>query len=473
MNKRRCWRLLAAAACLCVLLAGCGGDETSSPSSAKPTSSADRAQRVRFSASDDYFYNPLMGFVGEADYPVSVGENTLVYIDVLWKDWEPEEGQFAIEALEEANHIADWREQGKHAVIRFLCDKPSRERHMDIPQWLYDKTGDGVFYDYSSKQGYSPDYENPVLIEAHAKAIAALGEHLGQDTFVSYVELGSLGHWGEWHVQYEEGIPRIPKADVREQYVIPYLEAFPRAKMLMRRPFITAKVHGFGLYDDTAAHPESTEEWLDWIANGGDYRQAEEENALAPMADAWKTAPIGGEFNSDLTMEEMLDSGLSQTLSLIRRSHTTFLGPKIPNDRSEEDGAAYPKSIEAILRTMGYRLRVAEAAYTPPKDGKEGSLELIWANDGIAPLYWDWPVSLYFLDSEENVLQTLPVDVAVSTVLPGETVASRTAIPESALEDAAAIAVGIEDPLTGRPAVRLTMEADQAGERLSVLYRLS
>ena len=66
-----------------------------------------------------------------------------------------------------------------------------------FPRWLYDKTGgNGAYYSYSGKQGYSPDYADPVLIEAHRKAIAALGEHFGQDTFVGYVELGSLGHWG-------------------------------------------------------------------------------------------------------------------------------------------------------------------------------------------------------------------------------------------------------------------------------------
>ena len=34
----------------------------------------------------------------------------------------------------------------------------------------------------------------------------ALGEHYGKSDLVSYVELGSLGHWGEWHVAYYIGI---------------------------------------------------------------------------------------------------------------------------------------------------------------------------------------------------------------------------------------------------------------------------
>lgn len=27
-----------------------------------------------------------------------------------------------------------------------------------------------------------------------------MGERWGSDSLISYIELGSLGHWGEWHV---------------------------------------------------------------------------------------------------------------------------------------------------------------------------------------------------------------------------------------------------------------------------------
>ncbi len=83
-----------------------------------------------------------------------------------------------------------------------------REPHRDIPDWLYEKTKDGKDYDISYGKGYSPNYANRVFTEAHAKAVAALGKRFGQDTFFSYVELGSLGHWGEWHIKTGEGLVR-------------------------------------------------------------------------------------------------------------------------------------------------------------------------------------------------------------------------------------------------------------------------
>lgn len=426
-----------------------------------------QAKVQQYEQRNEPLYNPLMGFAAEADYKEAVGENTLVYLEVLWTEIEPSQGVYDFSALEEQNYLAQWRKEGKHVVLRFICDKPSDTPHMDIPQWLYDQTGDGTHYAYDdTHKGYSPDYANPVFIEAHAKAIEALGAHFGHDTFVSFVELGSLGHWGEWHVNYEAGIVPMPKEAVREQYVTPYFSAFPNAKFLMRRPFHTAVKNGFGLYDDTAGNPEATALWLDWIQNGGGYAQAGEEDALAPMPDAWKTAPIGGEFNSDLSMREMLTSGLDTTLSLLKQSHTTFLGPKFPNGRGEENGEGCEDGIEAVRKTLGYRLWVSTAEYLSPKDSGQYTVSLTWNNSGTAPMYWDWGVYLYFYDAGQKLLGKIPVNINLTELLPGEEIQSVTTLEVGQFKDAAYICVGIEDPMTSKPAVNLAMETSEINKTM-------
>ena len=140
MNKRRL-SALTAAALLVGLLTGCGSYPAEAP--LQPDS-----EIREYTASDAVLYNPLMGFAPEADYEEAVGEHTLVYLEVLWKEIEPEEGVYDFTSLEERNLLSRWREEGKYVVLRFICDKPSEEVHMDIPQWLYDKTGDGTFYAY-------------------------------------------------------------------------------------------------------------------------------------------------------------------------------------------------------------------------------------------------------------------------------------------------------------------------------------
>jgi hypothetical protein len=68
------------------------------------------------------------------------------------------------------------------------------------------------------------------------------------------------GPLGEWHVKESAVLKncRLPMAPFLHS---PYLDAFPNAKLLMRRPFAPAAEYGMGLYNDMTGNPESTATW--------------------------------------------------------------------------------------------------------------------------------------------------------------------------------------------------------------------
>lgn len=408
-----------------------------------------------YKESQTTFGNPLMGYARNAWYNDVSEDISLLYVDITWAELEPEEGVYAWEAIEEKNQFARWKKEGKHLVLRFVCDIPGNTEHMDIPEWLYEKSGKaGKWYDGEYGKGFAPDYENSTIISCHEQAVKALGARFGQDGLISYIELGSLGHWGEWHVNYGEGIQRIPGEEIREKYILPWVEAFPDAMILMRRPFAAAKKYGFGLYNDMTGHPQGTHSWFDWINNGGDYDQTGEKNAIVSMRDFWKTAPSGGEFTSSLSMEEMMDTNLSETVELIREAHTTFLGPKIP----DED---YADEYKEVLKNMGYRLWISKAEIKSTRNSSH--LELTWENSGVAPLYKDWPVYVYIEDDTGKLVEKRKIPMEISSVLPGEkkvtSIMLETDRLNSLLEKGYRLAVGIEDPMTETLSVRFAMEA--------------
>ena len=400
------------------------------------------------------FGNPLMGYARNAWYDKVSEDISLLYMDITWAELEPEEGVYDWEAIEKKNQLARWKSEGKHLVLRFVCDIPGQEEHMDIPEWLYEKSGKaGQWYAGGYGKGFAPDYNNPTIISCHEQAVKALGEHFGQDGLISYVELGSLGHWGEWHVNYSEGIQRIPREAVREKYILPWTEAFPDAMILMRRPFASAEKYGFGLYNDMTGQPEATQSWFDWINNGGKYDQTGEKNVIVPMKNFWKTAPSGGEFTSSLSMEEMLDTNLSGTVEMIREAHTTFLGPKIPDEN-------YVDGYKEVLKNMGYRLWISMAEL---KNTAKGSrLKLTWENSGVAPMYKEWPVYVYIEDESGKLVEKSRISIKISSLLPGEKATTLTALEterlNSLLEKGYRLSVGIEDPMTELPCVRFAME---------------
>lgn len=409
----------------------------------------------QYKESQAAFGNPLMGYAPSAWYNEVSEDISLLYMDITWAELEPEEGVYNWASIDEENQISRWRKEGKHLVFRFVCDIPGEEAHMDIPEWLYEKSGKaGKWYDGEYGKGFAPDYNNPTIISCHEQAVKALGEHFGQDGLISYVELGSLGHWGEWHVNYSEGIQRIPREAVREKYILPWTEAFPDARILMRRPFASAEKYGFGLYNDMTGQPEATQSWFDWINNGGKYDQTGEKNVIVPMKDFWKTAPSGGEFTSSLSMEEMLDTNLSGTVEMIREAHTTFLGPKIPDEN-------YVDGYKEVLKNMGYRLWVSMAEL---KNTAKGSrLKLTWENSGAAPMYKEWPVYVYIEDESGKLVEKSRISIKISSLLPGEKEVTLTALEterlNSLLEKGYRLSVGIEDPMTEFPCVRFAMEA--------------
>ncbi len=407
-----------------------------------------------YERTEEVFGNPLMGYAPCAWNTTVSDDVSLLYMDITWAELEPEEGQYNWESIDKENQLSRWRKEGKHIVLRFVCDVPGQEKHMDIPEWLYEKIGhEGTWYDVEFGKGFAPDYNNEEMIRYHAKAVEALGEHLGKDGLISYIELGSLGHWGEWHVNYSAGIQRLPNEAVRKQYVVPWTGAFPDAMLLMRRPFSHASEYGMGLYNDMAGHPDETEVWLREIENGGDLTQTDEKNALISMHDFWKTAPVGGELTSSFSMEDLLETNLDQTAALIRESHTTFLGPHVANNQ-------YLQGYHTVLKNMGYRLRISEAVLLNKLKGTK--LSMTWANDGTAPFYKDWPVWVYVTDENGDTIEKKQVEMKLSSILPGESVKTEICLETKKLVDLAGkkynIRIGVEDPMTGKENLRLAMK---------------
>ena len=401
------------------------------------------AESIReYTPSEDVLINPLMGNVRWAeDLSPQSQPATLVYANLTWAELEPEEGRYAFEEMEERLHFREWRDQGCHMILRFVMDIPTGKPHRDIPDWLAERIS-GSSYSTAYGKGWCPDYESPSLIAAHRNILKALGDRYDQDPFVSFVEIGSLGHWGEWHVHDDAG--SMPSADTWNLYIHHYLSAFSETHLMMRRPFQVNSTHPLGLYNDAAGDFSATLTWLDWIENGGDYEGRK--NELTPMPEAWKTAPIGGELTTSVSPETLLLDGEAQA-ALFRLCHVSWIGPNSFTGVTDHHAQYY---LNAILKSIGYRLRVSRSTFT----GHTFSFTIV--NDGIAPFYYPWPVVLCVsgTDNQQHLIQT---GLDLRNVLPDSSILVECLLPE----DVQQVAIGILDPMTNQPAVKLAMETPE------------
>lgn len=400
--------------------------------------------------------NPLMGWAPWATIKESRQPHTLVYVDLTWKDFEPREGVFDFGAFEKKQQLTRWREEGKRVVFRFISDIPGDKAHIDIPDWLFEKiNGDGDFYNNEYGKGFSPDYSNPIFIKYHHLVIKALGDRYGQDGFFAFIELGSLGHWGEWHEN--AALRQLPSEDIRNLYVYDYVNAFKSAHLMMRRPFTIAPKLGLGLYNDMTGSLEDTNIWLGWIKNGGDYLP-NEKNTLVPMPNGWERAPIGGEQAPNMSNEQIYATGIETTLQLLRESHTTFIGPGGPY--KVEPNGPLQGGIDQVLSTIGYRLCI-ESVEMPlsAKFGKEIHIKFRFSNEGIAPFYYEWPTRIYLFDESRNIVNTYSLSMDLRKIIPDQVYEVPFSIFVGNLKNGKyTIGFAIIDPITGLPSVKLANE---------------
>lgn len=422
--------------------------------------------------------NPYMGWVPWADNKdKQSGEfyaqpHRTVYAGISWRELEPSRGQFDWAGIEEKYQFGFWSEAGSRINLRIVMDLPNSDPgHMDIPDWLYDaldEEGDpGVWYDtVEIGSGFSPNYNSGLLLSEHERMVAAVAERYNKDPRIAYIQLGSLGHWGEWHT-WPAGSGVFPSLGVSDQYVQHYLDAFTDKKIGMRKPFPVASDRNLGLFNDVFGIKSSTNEWIGWTKNGwtgiGEFVEPgddpAEKLAASAMPDFWKYSFSGGEFAEGNPEKWLNDGAIMETLRQIRESHTAWLGPSAPGDVPA--GSGLQRNLDAMHNIMGYRFVLEAAKFqASARPGDEVDVSMLWNNKGVAPFYFDWPLELRLVDESGNVAATSVVDNAdIRSWLPGRSEVSATlAVPAGLASGKYALAVAIVDPDADKPGILLANE---------------
>ncbi len=428
----------------------------------------------------DVLNNPYMGWAPwskDKDHPDGqpyAQSHSLVYAGISWRELEPVKGQFDWEGIEQKYQFDYWTSLGKKINIRIVLDLPTTDpSHKDIPDWLYDELasdGDpGTWYDTAEiGAGFSPNYNNGKLIEEHERMISALADRYNHDPRIAFIQLGSLGHWGEWHT-WPAGSGVFPALSVSDQYVQQYVDHFTNKLIGMRKPFPLTKQLNLGLFNDVFGIKSSTNEWLGWIQDGwngiGEFvdpgDDASQKQEESKMPDFWKYSFSGGEFANGDAPSWLTDDNIVETLRQVRESHTSWLGPSSPAN-VEADSSIQP-NIDAMLKIMGYRF-VLESIEHPSRvsAGDALNLSMVWRNKGVAPFYLDWPLKFALANANGDIVSSTITGmdgIDIREWLPGRTAETATlTIPQNVSAGNYTLLVSIVDPDTGQPAIRLAID---------------
>ncbi|RCW45605.1 DUF4832 domain-containing protein [Paenibacillus prosopidis] len=416
---------------------------------------------------DEVLANPYMGFAVDAKYDDAKQPFRLAHANLTWREIEPVKGKYAFDEIERKYNFASWKQKGVKLVVRVVLDYPTEDAHMDIPEWLYVETGKkGTSYNTDYGKGFSPDYNEPALISNHKRLIAALAKQYNNDPLIAFIQLGSMGHWGEWHTRNDKQarIP-FPKRSVSDQYAGHYIKYFTAKPLLMRRPHAIAAKNGLGLYNDAFGKRDATVDgFLNWYTKGYTSWLTQEKEPAMP--NFWTKAPSGGEFADE--KKYLRDGAIEETLRQARLTHVTWMGPNAPS--LEEPGGELQENIDRFLKTIGYRFVITKESNEAEVDaGSLLNVTIEVRNRGVAPFYFRWPVELSLSDQNGKIVAVAKPDIDIRKWLPGtHKVAAHLNVPELLPNGEYTVNAAILDPETGKPGLEFANNGKRADGRYAL-----
>jgi hypothetical protein len=413
--------------------------------------------------------NPYMGFAPPADDSNYTQTHSLVYANFTWRDLEPQNGQYNFAEIEKKINLEEWKKKNIKLVFRVVLDTPGAEKHMDIPDWLYKEINhDGTWYDHAWGKGFSPNYSNRTLIAEHEKLIQALAARYNNDPEIAFIEMGTIGHWGEFHTLQQDGIYiPFPKLPIVETYVNQYIKYFNNKILLMRRPHQIALDNNMGLFNDMFGKKSDTDEFSMWIKSG--YKLWLTGEKMPAMPDYWKKAPTGGEFAPTDHWEDYFSAAnFPETMRQLNETHVSWLGPSAPSNYPQS--GAMQKRINQLLEKMGYHFQLIKETHSKKaKPGESTKLVMDWENTGVAPFYFQWPLEISLEDKTGNIVYKEKVKTDIRKWLPGKHEENTTiTLPSNLKAGDYHFCVAIIDPTTNKPGIKLEMQ----GERKDGRYQL-
>jgi len=317
----------------------------------------------------------------EGYYP----DSSVAYIRVLWKEFEPVQGQYNYGFMEDI--LKEARAHSQTVAFRLMAH--STRACDDVPDWLK-----ALIPCPERPEGkrVKDSPTDPLFIDLFCKAVQKIGERFDTDPTLSTVDISLPGSWGEGHK-----LENYSDEDIQKLFDT-YTTYFPNTILmgqLARPAFVkrAAKTVPTGWRGDGLGEPTHT-------ANIYPPRVAE-------LADHWKTAPVS--FESYWWLCEWQRQGweLAPIIEKTLQWHISSFNPKsIPIPPEWQD------QIEYWISKMGYHYQIDSFQF-PEKatPGDEVQFILSIDNVGVAPCYYEMHPVFYLVGSHSTVTFHTDTDV--------------------------------------------------------------
>ncbi len=331
-----------------------------------------------------------------------------VYLRLAWAYLEPEEGRFDWDVIDRI--IEKWVGHGLGIAFRISCKETSTDRieqQFATPKWVMEAGAAGGFYRNGQAVGsdgpWEPVFDDPVFMEKLENFLRAFAGRYDGRPWLRYVDVGSIGDWGEGHLH--SGSRRHYGYEARKRHIDLHLKHFRKTQIVVADDFVYAagdaqqrqRMHGYVVENGLTYRDDSI--LVDWYITAfpGTWTVRSPEF----FADVWRNKPTVLELEHYGHVKRAGNwlgaSGSSLAKFGGGRSGADFFGGALETLRATYIGyhgdarewhTDNPDLTVELLNRCGYwyflhRVEIGEVLHV----GRRSRLRMVWRNCGVAPAY--------------------------------------------------------------------------------------
>lgn len=356
---------------------------------------------------------------------------SVVYIRILWKEFEPREGEYNYAFIEDILNKA--KASGQSVMFRIM--QHSTRASDDVPDWLKGKIDCPARPDGMRVKDCPKD---PRFLEYFGRAVRAFGERFNKDPALAFMDISLPGAWGEGsHVDWftEEQL---------ENFVDVYTDVFKNTLLIGQTCIPELIEHSnektsVGWRADCIGKPNLTYEMLP--------------PKVEKTGDIWKRGHVS--FESYWWLGEWKRQGwdIDKIFETLLSWHvSTFNAKSLPIPWE------WKEKTDAFIAKAGYHFKINSAEYPETVGVRETfTVKTEIENIGVAPIYVKIPFVVRLKSETAEV--KIVTDVDVREWLPGRR------FVETALNAFAAGEYDLEIAITdGEQALFFCSDADTDGK---------
>jgi len=355
-----------------------------------------------------------------------------IYLRLAWSFLEPREGEFNWSYIDDV--VEKYVPQGYHISFRITCSETGRypenfgELHDGVlyatPSWVRKSGAKGTIhqlYEGPSKT-WIPDWDDPVFLSKLDKFHEAFAARYDSKIWIRYIDIGSIGDWGEGHTAHTTLIPPTVsevRANVNvflKNYKISQLVAtddliwYGKSDEDRKTLFSYITGNGISLRDDSPLVEWYVQRFLDtWTIKHPEFFDPTYlRKPIVFELEHYKIVKRNGIWlgkNGMVNNHEKNISGAELMRKAIDIMHATYIGY---HGYAEEWLADNPDLTNELANRCGYWYFPVKANMPNKLIKGENLLSIEWLNKGVAPGYNVFSLVLHFeagrLEDSFNVI---------------------------------------------------------------------